>query len=245
MRLKAYAAQTHQGPYLQVNEDGYDFDFENDIYMVLDGFGGSGSGDRAVEKLKQEIKQFYGQLSHDPNATMPLYYNPRNLLEGNALMNSLLNAHVNLMKANHERPINQRAGASAVIAVRADSLMILVGVGSCAAYHFREGKLTQVMHQDTYSMLAKDPTQHKFKNFPMNAIGMYPELGQTLREVRLVQGDKIVLMTDGVYEQLSEEELLYVLNKSAPDAQERVNSLLKLSNDRGNLDNQTALILEF
>ncbi len=245
MRLKAYAAQTHQGPYLQVNEDGYDFDFENDLYMVLDGFGGSGIGDRAVEKLKHEIKNFYTQISDDPNATMPLYYNPRNLLEGNAIVNSLMNAHQNLVKTNLERPINQRAGASALVAVRSESVMILVGIGNCCAYHFRQGKLSKIIVEDTFQYLSKNQVDFRFRSSPMNAMGMYPELGHQMREVRLSEGDKLVLLTDGVYTSLTDDELLYALNKSAPDAQERVNSLLKLSNTRGNLDNQTAMILEF
>lgn len=245
MRLKAYAAQTHQGPYLQVNEDGYEFDFENDLYMVLDGFGGSGIGDRAVDKLKQEIKNFYTQISDDPNATMPLYYNPRNLLEGNAVLNSMMNAHTNLLKSNSERPINQRAGASALVAVRAESVLVLVGVGNCCAYHFRQGQLTKVVAEDDMKFLAQDQIQARFRTSPMNALGMYPELGHQLREVRLSEGDKIVLLTDGVYASITEDELLYTLNRAAPDAQERVNSLLKLSNSRGNVDNQTAMILEF
>lgn len=245
MRLKAYAAQTHQGPYLQVNEDGYEFDFENDLYMVLDGFGGSGIGDRAMNHLKHEIKTFYTQISDDPNATMPLYYNPRHLLEGNAVLNSMMNAHQNLLKSNLEKPVNQRAGASAIVAVRADSLMVLVGVGNCCAYHFRQGKLSKVIVEDTFQHLSKDQFELKFRTTPMNAIGMYPELGHQLREVRLAEGDKIILLTDGVYAQINEDELLYALNKSSPDANERVNSLLKLSNSRGNTDNQTAMILEF
>lgn len=245
MRLKAYAAQTHQGPYLQVNEDGYDFDFENDLYMVFDGFGGSGIGDRAVDRLKQEIKNFYTQISDDPNATMPLYYNPRNLLEGNAIVNSLINAHQNLIKSNSEKPINQRAGASAIVAVRAESVMILVGIGSCSAYHFRQGKLSKIITEDTFQYLSKNQMDFRFRTSPMNAMGMYPELGHQMREVRLAEGDKLILLTDGVYTSLTDDELLYALNKSAPDAQERVNSLLKLSNTRGNLDNQTAMILEF
>jgi serine/threonine protein phosphatase PrpC len=245
MRLKAYAAQTHQGPYLQVNEDGYDFDFENELFMVLDGFGGSGIGDRAADKLKQEIKNFYTQISDDPNATMPLYYNPRNLLEGNAVLNSMLNAHQNLLRSNLEKPVNQRAGASAIVAVKAESLLVLVGVGNCCAYHFRQGKLSKVIVEDTFEHLSKNQFDLKFRTTPMNAIGMYPELGQQLREVRLAEGDKIVLLTDGVYAHISEDELLYTLNKSSPDANERVNSLLKLSNSRGNTDNQTAMILEF
>ena len=79
----------------------------------------------------------------------------------------------------------------------------------------------------------------------MNALGMYPEMSHQLKEVRLSEGDKVILLTDGVYGQISEEEILYSLNRQALDAQERINNLLKLSNSRGNTDNQTALILEF
>jgi serine/threonine protein phosphatase PrpC len=245
MRLKSYAAQTHQGPYLQVNEDGYEFDFENDLYMVLDGFGGSGIGDKAVEKLKHEIKSSYTEISNDPNATMPIYYNPKNLLEGNAILNSMMIAHLNLLKTNVEKPVNQRAGASVLVAVKAEGLMILIGVGNCCAYHFRHGKLTKLIYEDTFKLLSKDQFDFKFRTTPLNAFGMYPELGHQLREVRLSEGDKVVLLTDGVYAQLSEEEILYSLNKSAADANERVNSLLKLSNARGNTDNLTAMILEY
>lgn len=245
MRLKAYAAQTHQGPYLQVNEDGYEFDFENEMYMILDGFGGSGIGDRAVEKLKQEIKTFYTQLSDDPNATMPLYYNPRNLLEGNAVLNALMNAHQNLLKNNLDRPLNQRAGASAIVAAKAESLLVLVGVGNCTAYHFRHGKLSKLILEDTFQYMSKDQFELKFRTTPMSALGMYPEMGYQLKEVRLAEGDKVILLTDGVYAHLTLEELQYSLTKQSPDANERVNSLLKLSNSRGNTDNQTAVILEF
>lgn len=245
MRLKSYAAKTHQGPYLQVNEDGYDFDFENELYMIFDGFGGSGVGDKAVAKLKTEVKNFYSQISDDPNATMPLYYNPKNLLEGNAIINSLMNAHMNLLRSNQDVSVNKRAGASTVVAVKAESVLILVGVGNCAAYHFRQGNLTKVIHEDSFKYLSGDSTPSHFKNSPMNALGMYPELGPQVREIRISEGDKFLLVSDGVYNSVDEAEILYHLNKAAPDSQERINSLLKLSNTRGNLDNQTAMILEF
>lgn len=245
MKLKSYAAQTDQGPYLQVNEDTYDFDFENDLFMVLDGFGGSGVGDRAVDVLKNEIKTFYSQISDDPNATMPLYYNPRNLLEGNAVLNSIMSAHQNLLKQNLEKPINLRAGASGIIAARAESVLVLVGIGNCCAYHFREGTLTKVISDDSFRFLSKDNFDFKFKSFPMNALGMYPELGYQMKEIRLAEGDKVLLLTDGVYAQVTDEEITYSLTKLARDDQDRINNLLKLSNVRGNIDNLTAMILEF
>jgi serine/threonine protein phosphatase PrpC len=245
MRLKAYAAQTHQGPYLQVNEDGYDFDFENDLYMIFDGFGGSGYGDKAVLKLKSDIKTFYTQISDDPNATMPLYYNPRHLLEGNALVNSVMNAHQNLFKENQDRPMNQRAGASTLVAARADSLMVILAVGSCCAFHFRQGVLTKIISEDTFQYHSQSQIDAKFRTAPMNALGMYHEMGHQVREVRIQEGDKLLFMTDGLYPYLGHEELVHHLNRKAGDAQERLSSLLKLSNNHGNLDNQTGMILEF
>ncbi len=245
MRLKSYAAQTHQGPYLEVNEDGYEFDFENELFMVLDGFGGSGVGDKAVEKLKHEIKLFYSQMSDDPNATMPLYYNPKNLLEGNAILNSMFNAHQNLYKMNSEKPVNQRAGSSAIVAARSESIMVLVGVGNCCAYHYRQGCLSKIIVEDNLKYLSKNQFESRFRTAPMGAIGMYPELSYQMREVRLLEGDKLLLLTDGVYSQLNDEEILHHLNRSAPNPQDRLNSLLKLSNSHGNTDNITAMILEF
>lgn len=103
----------------------------------------------------------------------------------------------------------------------------------------------KVLAEDSFQSLSKDEFESRFRTAPMNALGMYPEMGYQLREVRLSEGDKIILLTDGVYPQLSDDELLYALNKSSPDATERINDLLKLSNSRGNSDNQTAVILEF
>lgn len=245
MRLKSYAASTHQGPYLQINEDGYDFDFQNDLFMIFDGFGGSGFGDKAVDKLKVDIKHFYNNLSDDPNATMPLYFNPKNLLEGNALVNSLLNAHQNLYRSNLEKPVNQRAGSSGIVAVKADSILVLAGTGNCCAYHYRQGSLTKIIYEDTMELLSKSDLGKKFRTSPMSAFGLYAELSYVMKEVRLQEGDKILLMSDGLYAHLDEEEILHHLNRISPDAQDRINSLLKLSNTKGNVDNQTAMILEF
>lgn len=245
MRLKSYAAKTHQGPYLQVNEDAYDFDFENELYLVVDAFGGSGIGDAAAESFKQNVKNFFTKLADDPNATMPLYYNPKNILVGNALVNALLNAHQSLLNINSIKSINQRAGISTVVAAKSESLMVLLGVGNCCAYHFREGSLSKVIHEDDMKFHSKAQIEGKFRSTPLSALGMYPELNYTLKEVRLIEGDKLLLLSDGVFAPVTEEEILYHLSRPALDSAERLNSLLKLSNTKGNVDNQVAMLLEY
>ena len=39
--LKRYAYKTDKGPLLEVNEDDVEVDLKNEIFMILDGFGGS------------------------------------------------------------------------------------------------------------------------------------------------------------------------------------------------------------
>lgn len=245
MRLKSYAAKTDQGPYLQVNEDGYDFDFENNLFFVVDAFGGSGIGDKAAENFKQDLKKYYSRLADDPNATMPLYYNPKNILEGNALVNALLNSHQSLLNINNTKTINQRAALSTLVAARSESLMVLVGIGNCCAYHFREGSLIKIIQEDDMKFHSKGLITSKFRSTPLSALGMYPELTYQMKEIRLVEGDKILLLTDGVFAPIEDEEILYHLSRPALDSAERLNSLLKLSNTKGNVDNQAALLLEF
>ncbi len=58
IKLKSYAAQTHQGPSLKVNEDDIEIDLSNKLYLIMDGFGGAGIGDTAIQKIKELIKNF-------------------------------------------------------------------------------------------------------------------------------------------------------------------------------------------
>lgn len=245
MKLKNYAAVTHQGPFFELNEDGYDFDLDNQFFLVLDGFGGSGIGDKAVARLKDELKRFLGKLSADPEATMPLYWNARWLLEGNALINSFLFAHQNLYQENTVKPLNQRAGASMACAIKADDVLILGLVGNCFSYLVRRGKVEPLFVPDNHVWLAPDLHASPSMRVPASAFGLYPELTWALREVRVQEGDQFALFTDGVAPWIDVSELGHVLSRTDEDLQEKLNGLLKLSNARGNKANQTGMILEF
>jgi PPM family protein phosphatase len=245
MQLKAYAATTQQGPQLNLNEDAYDFDFQNSFYYLLDGFGGSGVSDQALTMIKHHLKDYLFKLSDDPNATMPLYYNPRYLLEGNALINVILHAHQNLAKENQNKGLNQKAGAAGVFALRAGPILNICNVGNTQAYLFRHGHLEKLFIEDSLKLHSSTPIDQSPLNVTFSALGLYPELVFSLREIRIVPGDLILMMTDGLHHFLKEEELLYALTHPHPDHVSRLHTLVKLSNSRGNWDNQTGMILEF
>ncbi len=245
MRIKSFVAESDQGPYLQINEDAYDFDIENNLYMVFDGFGGVGIGDVAVNNLKENMKKFYTQVAEDPDSTLPFFYSPKYLIEGNALINAMLFTHSTLVKDNLSKEVSSRGGASGIFAAKADSILTLASVGNCCAYLCRKGSIKKIFIEDSYKFLSNDDYESHLKTMPMSGFGLFPDLYYQVKEVRLFDGDTIVLMSDGAYSRVSEDEIKAIITNSSLKHKEKITELFALSNSRGNLDNQTTMILEF
>jgi serine/threonine protein phosphatase PrpC len=245
MRLKSFTAQSDQGPFLQINEDAYDFDLENNLFMVLDGFGGAGSGDIAVNKLKENIKKFYTDISSDPDCTLPFFYSPKYLIEGNALVNAMIYSHNALMRSNASREVATRAGASGLFAALGESILTLSAVGNCTAFLYRKGKFQKIFLEDSFSLLSTDNYDAHLKSMPLSGFGLFPDLYYQVKEVRVASGDLVVLMTDGVYSRVEEDEIKAIVSNPSAIQKEKILELFALSNKRGNLDNQTTMILEF
>lgn len=245
MRLKSFSAHSDQGPFLQINEDSYDFDLDNNLYMILDGFGGVGVGDIAISTLKENIKKFYTQVSEDPDATLPFFFSPKYLLEGNALINSILYSHNLLAKDNMKKEISERAGASGIIMSKAESIMTLASVGNCAAYIYRKGIFKKIFIEDSFKFLSNDDYESHLKTMPLSGFGLFPDLYYQVKEVRLFDGDLLVLMSDGVYARLEEDEIKDIISNSKMEPKKKISELFGMANNRGNIDNQTAMILEF
>ena len=98
--LKRYFTQTTEGPYLEINEDKYICLPGERVFGVVDGFGGSGIGDRASEIIVNTIQENYGSLVADPDVTMPIFFDPSYSIELNALANTTLLAHEYLKNEN-------------------------------------------------------------------------------------------------------------------------------------------------
>jgi serine/threonine protein phosphatase PrpC len=245
IKLKSYSAQTHQGPYLQLNEDGYDFDLANNLYMVFDGFGGSGVGDACVSKLKESVKTFYSRIYVDPDSTMPFYYSHKYLIEGNALINSLFYSHKLILKENAEKDMMKRAGSSGAFVALSDSLATIASVGNCQIYLNRKGNVSKLFLEDSYRLIDDDDFNSQFRTMPLSAFGLFQDFHYQIREVRIEDGDQILMLTDGIYARLKEQEIAFMLNQEREDGHKKIAKMFKLANERGNTDNQTMMILEF
>jgi serine/threonine protein phosphatase PrpC len=245
MQLKSFVAQSDQGPFLQTNEDGYDFDVMNELFLIFDGYGGAGIGDVAVNTIKENVKKFYLKLSEDQDATLPFFYSPKYLVEGNALINSILYTHNMLMKDNFSKKISERAGASGICVAKSESVLTLVSTGSCNAYIYRRGKLEKIFIEDSFQFLSNDDYEGHLKTMPLSGFGLFPDLYYQVKEIRLFKDDIVCLLTDGVYGRLKSDEIKDIISKPNKNLKNKLHELFELSNNRGNLDNQSGIILQF
>ncbi len=249
MDVKRYYANTTQGPYLNLNEDTCLCDLENQLYMVIDGFGGAGIGDRAANLVKEQLKSFYIKTTEDIDATMPFYFNFHYNLELNALVNALICSHRLLLKDNEEKKISQRAGVSGIFACQSKGILNIISVGSSFCYLLRDEELIRVFaHEHDFSLLnnsreINDPLASKI---PYSALGMYYQLDYSVKEVKVQPGDCLLLATDGALDRLDKHQIQRILlNISNDNLMSSLQSLFNSNNSSGNKDNQSAIILEY
>ncbi len=245
IELKSYGMQSHQGPHLNLNEDLVEADLVNNLFMVVDGFGGSNIGDRAAMMIRDSLKRSYTKIAIDPEATLPFFYSHKYLIEGNALINALHTAHQNINRDNESKSLNNRGGGSVIAAAVAENILTLVSTGNCVAYLYRKGHLSVEVLPDSLANLSRDIYQSHLHSVPMSGIGLFEDLHYTVRELKITEGDIVIMLTDGAYSRLNVDEIKYTIEKNLESELEAIKELFKLSNDRGNLDNQSAIVLQF
>jgi serine/threonine protein phosphatase PrpC len=245
IKLKSYSAKTNQGPFLQVNEDNFEIDLVNKMFLLFDGFGGAGIGDLAVQSLKKNIKNFYTKFSDDPDSTMPFFYSHKYNLEGNALINSMHNAQKLLVNENKAKEISLRGGSSVIAAVQSENLVITASTGNCLTTLYRKGHLEVVNYPDSLEFLSGEKYNSNLQTTPLSGFGLFEDLHLSIKEIRPMDGDLLILMTDGVYSRINNEELKYIIEKPGMYLPEKIDELFDLANSHGNLDNQSIVFLQF
>lgn len=245
IELKSYAMKSDQGPHLNLNEDLVEADLNHNLFLIIDGFGGSNIGDRTAGIVRDQIKRSYTKIALDPDATLPFFYSHKYLIEGNALINAFLNAHQSVNKDNENKNLEQRGGASIIALALAENVATLAASGNCVAYLYRKGRLTQELLPDALSSVSRDNFQGHLHNVPMSGIGLFEDLHYTIRELKIAADDLILLMTDGAYGRLELDEIKHILEKNHDREKEAIEEIFRLNNDRGNLDNQSAIVLQF
>jgi protein phosphatase len=143
-------------------------------------------------------------------------------------------------------------GTTVVCALVNEGRMITGHVGDSRLYVLSGGKLAVQTRDDTWAAMVLqgengDPGRigdHPMRNVLTNVLGAREQTDIHLTERPLVDGERVLLCSDGVHGVVDDRTLQQLLSqKASPEGIAR--SVLKAALERGTRDNVTAIVIEY
>jgi protein phosphatase len=230
----SWGGYTHKGRVRDVNQDA--LHAEAGLFAVADGMGGHQGGEVAA------------QLAMQVMAT-----SPRSSAE--ELVQAIRAANRAVFDQAGERSELAGMGTTvvsmAVIDTDEATLAVLASVGDSRVYRWRSGDLEQLTTDHNYvaelvrrgELSPNAAATHPYRNMLTRAVGVEPDVAVDMRIETLDPGDRYVLCSDGLTNELSDHAIATVLRRQA-DPTDAARELIRLANEAGGRDNITALIVD-
>lgn len=207
------------------------------LAVVADGIGGMDNGQVASKMVVETMgSEFYQESSSLPSAIR--------------LLTLTANAHLRVNEYRKQQGI--RCGSTLVAVLIEKNDLYFISVGDSRILLYRQGGLIQLNREHKLGTLMEErtalkdvsPSSTRKPSALTSHMGMEDlrQIDRNPSPVRLMRGDKILLLSDGVYGVLSEAELLMCLGD---DAQKSANAICDTvrSKQRRSQDNATAVVL--
>lgn len=231
------SCRTNAGRIRKINEDAYLERFDLGLWLVADGMGGHEKGDEASRILVDSLEDCPA---------------PKSLEEFvDSVKERLSLANRRVRKAASRIGPYKLMGSTVVALLAYQGECVCLWAGDSRAYLFRGGQLKQVSrdHSLVEQMITRgelsreEASRHPIANRINRAVGTHDNLVLDERRFELLDGDSVLLCTDGLNKELSDQEIASVVN--AYECEEASQELLDLSLERGARDNVTLALIRF
>jgi protein phosphatase len=146
-----------------------------------------------------------------------------------------------------------RMGTTMTVAYSIGEDLFVAHVGDSRAYLFRGGRLRQLTSDQTLAQLLVDSGEltrqqaasHRLRHVLTSALGKsHGDVRCEIQRLRLLDGDCLLLCSDGLTEMVPDGQIAEMLARSAP-AGETCRALLDLALERGGKDNVTVIVARY
>ena len=242
-------ACTDKGRTRENNEDSFFAEENGCIFIVADGVGGQNAGEVASGIAVREISGYVKENLEDSRQ------GGRHVFE--CVTRGIDLANEMILERSEEQEELTNMATTAVIAVIRGSIAYISNVGDSRAYLAREGQLIKLTEDHTMAnqliregRLTEEEVQ--FMAQKQIALNMFSTITKALGDkdrvepdhflVDLEEEDILVLCTDGLYNEVSEESILETLSEEKTmDAACR--ALVDKANEAGGRDNITVITI--
>ena len=211
------------------------------LYIVADGMGGHKGGALAAELTIKGLQELIGDA-------------PSNSPVEEVLRTAFQRANETVyQKAHSGDEATENMGSTAVLLLVQEQTARLAHVGDSRAYLYRSGRLEQLTTDHTVVQKMVEagmikPSQaadHPNASVLERAVGSRPEVEVEISEpMELVDGDAILLCSDGLSGYVADAEIEKILRSSAT-VQEVPSQLVELALDTGGEDNVTVQMIQY
>lgn len=224
------------------------------ILMVADGMGGEAGGEVAsstalVSAIRQISVAPKWALRLDDPATREreieqMWERGRRYLAG---------IHAAVKQRAELEPALAGMGTTFTSAFTVGADLFLIHVGDSRAYLWSDGELQRITRDQTLAqhyvdlgvLREDDPEAKRYRHVLTQAVGgPQDELQASLHALRVADGDRLLICTDGLTNEVRDDELAEILGRDAA-SQDLCDALLALALERGAHDNVTAVLARF
>lgn len=228
--MLTFAGQTEVGNRDGENEDAIGWDASQGIWFVADGMGGHVNG-RTASAIVREC------LLKAP--------------EAEPIADRVLDAHRAIIDAAERDESLTGMGSTVVVARISGSKVEICWVGDSRAYRWRPRGLDRLSRDHSFVELLRE--QNSLSEEQVRADPRANLVTQTLghgdpvparRSETLQNGDRILLCSDGLNDELSDDEIALILREER-DAASAVARLITTAIEHGGRDNTSAVLVDF
>jgi PPM family protein phosphatase len=227
---------TDVGRVRSMNED---LAFEGStLFAVADGMGGHAGGEVAARTAIDSLRSGF---EHSPSA------------EG--LVEAVHEANQAVWDQGHADPSLRGMGttliATALVGTDDGDRLVVANVGDSRGYRLHNRELSQltVDHSVAEELVARgelsenEAAVHPQRHILTRALGVDPEVDVDVWQLVPEEGDRFLLCSDGLSNEVGLEEIARVLTEMH-DPRQAAERLVNLANERGGNDNITAVVLD-
>lgn len=204
-RLTSHAA-THPGAVRPRNEDALLDRPDLGLWVVADGAGGHGAGDVASAAIIAAMQ------------TIPPGLSAAELLAQVRL--KLAGVHLHLQEEAARRGPGRIVASTVAVMLARGEHFAMLWAGDSRGYLLRDGQLTRVTRDhslvqelvDQGALREEDAESHPQANVITRAIGASGELELDKVSGRILEGDRYLLCTDGLFKTMAEHEIAAMLS---------------------------------
>ena len=232
----AWGASTDVGNIRVQNEDA--FLAQDGLFAVADGMGGHNAGEIASALAVTTLR---AALRSGINTSEQL----REIVQG-----ANTSIYTASLDDSTQRGMGTTLTALAVVP-DTDGNVLVANVGDSRTYLWRDGRLERITTDHSYVqelvnegvISIEDARTHPRRNIVTRALGIDRFVVVDVISLRLSPGDRVVLCSDGLVDEVADAEIAQVL-EAHTNSQEAAEALVMTANANGGRDNTTVVVID-